>query len=153
MKQHKIGTVAIVVAAEKDTLTLVETISDDHEIAAFENALEAGVGNPLESVYALRVKQAKEDEDFGIYVENLLSQPFVRTEIQEHGVAWLKSKIRIEEYQKCETDAAKVIAGFAFTRFQQEPELKEFLLVGPVAKVKVRIFRVSSASIQIQNAA
>ena len=145
MSSPKIGTVALVVSLENESLKLVETFSDDREIAAFESALGLGA-NPLEKVYELREKQAKEDDDFGNYVEDLLSQPFVRPEIQEHGVAWLKSKIRIEEYQKCELEAAQIIANYAFNRFQQSPEVKEFLLVGPVAKVKIRVFTIQESA-------
>ena len=37
----------------------------------------------------------------------------MRPEVQEHGLQWLRSKIRIEQYQRTETEAAKIIAKYA----------------------------------------
>ncbi len=90
----------------------------------------------------MRERQSKEDEEFGNYLEDLLSQPYVRQEVQEHGLAWLKSKIRIDEFQKAESEAAEVIARFAFDRFRKDQSMTDFLLAGPTARVRIRIFRV-----------
>ncbi|MBC7693596.1 MAG: hypothetical protein H7222_17660 [Methylotenera sp.] len=153
MKHPKIGTVALIVYSDGKDIKLADTFSDDREIALFEDALKDGESDPIESVYEMRAHQQKEDEDFANYVEDLLSQPFVRTEIQVHGLAWLKSKIRIEEYQKSEMQAAEVIAKYAFDRYVSDPRLTDFLLAGPAARVRVRVFRVSHATQTKQHAA
>lgn len=136
----KMGTVALIVQRDGQDLLLVENIADDREIEIFESALQKGENTPLESIYQSRLRQEKEDEDFGNYVEDLLSQPFVRPEIQEHGVQWLKSKIRIEQFQKSEREAAKIIADYAFKLYQENPSRTDFFLAGPAAKVRIRIF-------------
>ncbi len=136
----RVGTVALVVRFDNEAPALIETISDDHEIAVFESAMQSGESDPLAVLHETRARQSKEDEEFGNYVEDLLSQPFVRPEIQEHGLQWLKSKIRIEQFQRCERDAAVVIAGYALKIFQEDPGRTDFFLAGPQAKVRVRIF-------------
>jgi hypothetical protein len=153
MKQPKIGTVALVVYADGKQIHLADTFSDDREIALFEDALKDGESDPIETVYELRARQQREDDEFANYVEELLSQPFVRTEIQEHGIAWLKSKIRIDEYQRSETQAAEVIAKYAFTRYVNDPQLTDFLLAGPAARVRIRIFKLARSSKIMQPAA
>jgi len=145
MKHQKVGTVALVVRYEGDAPTLLETFSDDREIAILETAVNEGEASPLDIIHAMRARQAKEDEEFGDYVEELLCQPFVRPEIQEHGIQWLKSKIRIEQYQKCEGEATHVIAAYAFKLFIEDPDRVDFLLAGPSAKVRIRVFNLSLA--------
>lgn len=140
----KVATVALVV--EGKTPALVDVISDDHEISLLESSSKAGEANPLEQVYEFRKRQSAEDEQFGEYVEELLSQPFVRSEIQEHGVQWLKSKIRIEEFQKSEVEAANVIAQYAMRILTDNPQKTDFFLAGPKTMVRVRVFSVSRLS-------
>lgn len=138
-KPTKTGTVALVIRFDQNTPVLLDSLSDDSEIATFEAATVSGQGNPLECVYTLRQKQAKEDEDFGNYVEELLSQPFVRPEIQEHAIHWLKSKIKIEQFQKSEREATQVIAAYAYRVFAENPWRKDFYLAGPNAKVRILV--------------
>lgn len=140
MKPTKTGTVALVVRIDGSQPVLVEKFSDDREIAVLEGALATGENSPLELIYSMREKQTKEDEEFGNYVEELLSQPFIRPEIQEHGLQWLKSKIRIEEYQRCEAEATRIIAEYAFQLYVGNPNRTDFFLAGPVSKVRVRVF-------------
>jgi hypothetical protein len=151
--RNRTGTVAIVVSYDESQKNpvLVDRISDDREIAALEVALKTGEEAPLEAIYAMRKKQLQEDEDFGDYVEDLLSKPFVRQEVMEHGVQWLKSKIRIEEYQRTEAEATRVIADYAFKVFLEDPERKDFMLAGPAAKVRIRVFTLPKG--QLKNAA
>lgn len=141
----KTGTVALVVSSNHGIPTLVSVLTEDREITIFENALEEGAVDPLELVFKARAKQQKEDEEFGVYVENLLSQPFVRPEIKEHGVQWLKSKIRIEEFQKNETEACRIIADYAFELFSKNPRRQDFTLAGPTAKVRVKVLLMESS--------
>ncbi len=124
--------------------TLVETLAEDHEISLFETEVAQGDPNPLPKILHLRTVQAKEEEEFGDYVEELLSQPFLRKEIQEHALQWLRSKIRIEQYQKSEQEAAKVISDYALELFRNDPEKTDFFLVGPTHRVRVRIFVVDA---------
>lgn len=105
-----------------------------------EAAIIAGENEPLNLLGRVRERDAKEEEEFGNYVEDLLSKPFVRPEIQEHAVQWLKSKIRIEKYERSEVEAVKVIAQYAMKVFQEDPAKMDFLLAGPQAQVRVRIF-------------
>ncbi len=145
----RIGTVALIVRFDGgESPSLIDSISDDREIAALQAALDQGENDPLETVYQMRARQAKEDEEFGDYVEELLSQPFVRPEIQDHGLQWLKSKIRIEEYQRTESDATRVIADYAFKLYMEDRRRTDFVLAGPVAKVRIRIYEVVKGRMQ-----
>jgi hypothetical protein len=54
-------------------------------------------------------------------------------------VQWLKSRIRIEQFQEDEKEAAKVIAEYAFKIFSEETALRDFFLAGPKAQVRVRV--------------
>jgi len=141
----KTGTVALIVGLQSGTSksgepVLIEALSDDREIETLEKALTTGNEAPLETVLELRSRQSREDEEFGDYVEDLLSQPFVRPEIQEHGVQWLKSKIRIEQFQRSETEAMRVIAEYAFKLFLQDRDKTDFLLASAAAQVRIRVF-------------
>ena len=135
----KLGTVALIVEASP-RLKLVEMISDDQEIEMLEESMRSGDPEPLEAILSFRDTQKREEEEFADYIEELLSQPFVRPEIQEHGVQWLKSKMKIEQYQKSERDAAQVIAGYAMKVLEEKPDQTDFILAGPSAQVRVRVF-------------
>lgn len=134
------ATVALIVDSLNGKPNLVEALSDDREIAVFESAIGTGAEDPLESVREHRERRSLEEEEFAGYVEELLTQPFLRPEVRQHGVQWLKSKIRIEQYQKSETEAARIIAEYAFQIFSQEREKMDFFLAGPTAKVRIRVF-------------
>ena len=135
----KSGTIALLIEFRDQVPVVVDTLSDDQEITLAEAAISEGEVEPLKKVQALRAHQAKEDEEFGNYVEELLSQPFVRPEIQRHGLQWLRSKMRIEQYQRSEREATKVIAEYALQVFRDDPKQTDFVLAGPVAQVRVRI--------------
>ncbi len=150
LNTEKMGTVALVINNDSSNspleFKLVAQISDEREIHALEEAIQLGSSNPLEAIQTLREKVTAEDEEFGNYVEELLSRPFVRPEIQSHGLQWLRSKLRIEEFQKCEAEATQVIADFAFKIFKEDPTRTDFILAGPVAKVRIRVFALHDAS-------
>ncbi|MDR3608614.1 MAG: hypothetical protein P4M08_14720 [Oligoflexia bacterium] len=143
----KAAILALAIRIDDGKPTLLDAFSDSHEIRLLESSLSAGVDDPLKSIYDRRVEQTLEDEKFSDYVEELLSSPFVKPEIQEHGVQWLKSKIRIEEFQRKETEAAKIIAKFAFNVFCDDPSRLEMTLAGPSAQVKVKVVVVGSPSV------
>ena len=134
----KVATVALVVEGEQPAL--VDVISDDREIHLLESSSRSGEGDLIKLIREFRQRQIAEEAQFGQYVEDLLSQPFLHTEIQEHGLQWLKSKIRIEQFQRNETDAAKVIAEYAMKILMENPEKTDFFLAGPKTMVRIRIF-------------
>lgn len=166
----KMGTVAVILATEPETaegvkssdkarfralkavdtngvttIHWVETFSDEREISALEAAIEAGNPFPLQTVYEFRARAEREDEEFGDYVEDLLTQKSVRPEVQSHGVAWLRSKMKIEQFRRQEREAAEVIAHFALSKVKADPALEDFVLAGPGIQVRIRIFKVRLA--------
>ncbi|MGK5084331.1 hypothetical protein WDW37_13625 [Bdellovibrionota bacterium FG-1] len=142
----KAATIALVVRYPRgQTPELLDVLSDDREISVLESEVGAGDADPLQKVYEYRTHQAQEDNEFGDYVEDLLSQPCVKPEIQQHGVQWLKSKIRIEQFQKNEAEAAKIIAEYALKVFAADQKRIDFMLAGPKAQVRVRIFVIAQA--------
>lgn len=146
----KSATVAIVLeggatAPAPGAKPLKAILSDDREITYFESLVESGETDPLARVLEMRARQQREDEEFGDYVEELLSRPFLRPEVQEHAVQWLKSKIRIEQYQRQEAEAARIIADYACQLIQADPSRRDFVLKGPTAQVRIRVFEMSEA--------
>ena len=139
----KTNTVALVITESENSSKWVDTLSDEFEIQYLEEALNVGKANPMEEIYEMRAKQSKQDTEFGDYVEELLSRPFVQPSVQGHAVKWLKSKIRIEKYQKMEQDAAKIIAEYAYKVFQGDPGKVDFFLCSPKSKIRIRIFKIS----------
>jgi hypothetical protein len=138
----KSATLALIVRIENGKTSIVEALSDDREIQLFESEMkDLGIA-ALERVHAQRAQSQKEEEEFGDYVEELLSQPFVRPEIREHGVQWLQSKMRIEQYQRSEADAARVIAEYAFKMFEEDRSRRDFFLAGPTNRVRVKVLLV-----------
>jgi hypothetical protein len=134
------ATVALIVKKRADTTDLIEVLSDEREIDVYESEQLRNNPDPLARVHEYRAKQIEEDDAFADYVEELLSQPFQKEEIKEHGIQWLRSKQRIEDFQKNENEAAVVIAKFALDLFTKDPEKNDFYLSGPTAQVRVRIF-------------
>jgi hypothetical protein len=144
----KAATIALVVKSLAGTTPqIVDVLSDEREISVLETGWQSGEDEALGKVYAYRDDQAREDDEFADYVEDLLSQPFVKPEIQAHGVQWLKSKLRIEEFERNEREAAKIIAEYALTVYRDDPKRRDFLLAGPKAQVRVRIFVLDSVTL------
>ncbi len=145
----KMGTVAVVLASEESraerTARAFETFSDEREITELEQAIQSGNPFPLQSVYEFRARAEREDAEFGDYVEDLLCQKIVRPEVQSHGIAWLRSKIKIEKFRQQEREAAEVIANFALAKMKDDPALEDFILAGPGIQVRIRIFKVRLA--------
>jgi hypothetical protein len=136
----KTATVALIVRFEGEAPSLAEIVSDDQELEILEAAFADEDRDPLAEIQEHRRKICREDDEFGDYVEQLLCQPFVKSEVQEHGVEWLKSRIRIEQFQKTESAAARVIGDYAYKLFSENQGLKDFFLSGPNTRVRVRIF-------------
>lgn len=147
----KPGTIALAVRFENGSPSLVEYFSDQREVDLFEFSVEKGEKDPLKRIYDHRIEQTVQDEKFSDYVEELLSQPFVKAEIVEHGVKWFQSRRRIEQFQREETHAAKVIADYAFKIFCQAPERRDFILAASSsseskAQVRIRVFVLEAPS-------
>jgi hypothetical protein len=132
-------TIALVVTRHQGEMVLADTLTSGEEILELELAMMNHEVDPLKRVRDYRSKQASEEEEFADFVEGLLSQPFVKPEVQEHAVQWFKSRAKIESFQKAEDDASKVIANYAFQIYCSDPSKTDFLLAGPKAKVRVRI--------------
>ena len=144
----KAATIALIVCSSRGRRhEILEVLSDDREISLLEGEVVSGEADPLQRIYDYRTSQEREDDEFADYVEDLLSQPFVKPEIQEHGVQWLKSKIRIEQHQRSEAEAAKIIAEYALKVFSGNTEQTDFLLAGPRANVRIRIFILDRAAL------
>lgn len=119
---------------------LVEVLSDETEVSLFEMASALKEPHPLDRVYQHRMQLLQEEHAFADYVEEVLSQPFQRQEIKDHGAQWLKSRLRIQEFQRNESEAAKIIANFAFQIYCRDPDKTDFYLKGGVAQVRIRVF-------------
>lgn len=137
-------TIALVVTRNQGQPVLNETLTSSEEILELEMAMINHDPEPLKRVYDFRSKQASDEEEFADFVEGLLSQPFVKPEVQDHAVQWFKSRAKIETFQKAEDDASKVIANYAFQIYCGDPSKTDFMLAGPRAKVRVRIIDLSA---------
>lgn len=138
----RIGTVALVIRREAGDLVYLDALSDDQEIKLLEDAISKGTPDPLHVIYELRERQSREDEEFGDYVENLVASPFCRTDIRDHGLQWFRSKMRIEEFQRTESEATAVIATFAYNLFRMDQSKKDFTLQGAKGSVHIRVLEV-----------
>ena len=141
----KTGTVALLVkTGTAETPQLVETVSDDQEILLLEKELEKGQADLVAALKGWRTTKHREEEEFGDYIEDLLSQPFVAPEVRKHGIQWMKSKIKIDRFKRTESEAAHVIADFAIKVYKENPACADFFLMGPNAKVRVKIFKLAA---------
>jgi hypothetical protein len=143
MKSAEQPTIAIVVTRDGGEPILADTLTSPEEILELEMAMINREPEPLKRVEAFRTKQRADDEEFADYVESLLSQPFLKPEVQEHAVQWFKSRSKIESYQKAEDEASRVIAQYAFQVFSDDPAKTDFLLAGPKARVRIRVIDLS----------
>src|SRR5262249_33318543 len=100
----KMSTIALVIGRQSNLPVLMETLSDEAEIRYMEDALKAGETRPLQRIHEYRESEARQEDELGNHIEDLLSKTFVKPEIQTHAVQWLRSKIKIEQYQKAEKE-------------------------------------------------
>ncbi len=140
MNDSEQPTIALVVSStDPEKPVLCEALTSADEILELEMALMNSDPDPLKRVHDFRQRQMMEDEEFADFVEGLLSQPFVKPDVQEHAVQWFKSRAKIEAYQKAEDGASRVIAMYAFEIYQSNPGRTDFFLAGPKAKVRIRV--------------
>jgi hypothetical protein len=137
------STVALVIRSEKGSPSLIDVLFEDHEIESIDKALRFGTRNPLTAIYQKRAEQIRKDEEFGDYVESLLTRSFPNSEVRNHCVQWLHSKQKIEEFLKTEREAAETIAEYALKVFQSNPSSKDFMLKSMTSCVRIRIFEIS----------
>lgn len=142
------GTIGLLLRQDPKTRAIVldEVISDDRELSIVEKAIEQGL-SISQKLIEHRAAQAREEDEFGDYVEDILSQPFVSPDVKKHGLLWLKSKMRIEHYQRKELQASRVIADYAMKLFEENPAKTDLILKGPHSRVRVKIF-VLAAEVQ-----
>ncbi len=131
---------ALIVFEKDEKIHLLEALSQEEEISVLKEAISHGVEAPLTCVYEYRVRTEREDEEFGDFVEGLISQPFVHPEVQKHAVQWLKSKIKIEGFKREEISASTTISKYALQVFEKDRTKTDFFLSGPAARVRVQIF-------------
>jgi len=134
------GKIALILYKESNHYELIESLGSEDEISVFEKALRSGVENPLSEVYRFRSAVEIEDEKNSDYIEELISQPFEKLRVKEKGVRWFQSKIRLNKHKRSEAEANHIIAEFAYRLFKKDPSKKDFILVGPSAEVKVKVF-------------
>jgi hypothetical protein len=137
------ATIAIVVVRHEGEPVLAETLTSVDEILEMELAIRNQDPEPLKRLQEFRKKQAAEEEEFADFVEGLLSQPFVKPDVQDHAVQWFKSRAKIEAFQKAEDEASRLIANYAFQVFTSDPNQTDFMLAGPKARVRVRVIDLS----------
>ena len=140
MKQvNEQPTIALIVTRNQGEPVLAETLTSAEEILELELAMMNRDPEPLKRVEEYRSKQTHEEEEFADFVEGLLSQSFVKADVQEHAVQWFKSRAKIESYQKAEDDASRTIALYAFQVFVTDPKRTDFMLAGPRSKVRIKV--------------
>lgn len=143
MKLQEQPTIALVVSRNHQGIPeLLEALTSADDILEFELALLEQDPHPLQRVFEYRAKCSVDEEEFADFVEGLLSQPFVKPEVQEHAVQWFKSRAKIEEFQKSEDTASQVISNYAFEVYRNDTHKTDFFLAGPRSKVRIRIFEI-----------
>lgn len=138
-KANEQPTIALIVSRTQGEPILTETLTSAEEILELELAMMNRDPEPLKRVEEFRSKQTYEEEEFADFVEGLLSQSFVKPDVQEHAVQWFKSRAKIESYQKTEDDASRVIALYAFQVYSADPSRTDFMLAGPRSKVRIKV--------------
>ncbi|MEO5971409.1 MAG: hypothetical protein ABIQ95_15905 [Bdellovibrionia bacterium] len=136
----KTSNIALIVSLQQDPPVLIDTLTSDVEINFLEASLQKGEPDPLAEIYRYRSHVEKQESEFGDYVEELLSKPFLEVLMQRQAVQWLRSKIKMEQFQKQEQFAAKLISDYAYKLFTTEPARNDFFIESTHFRVRVRIF-------------
>jgi hypothetical protein len=139
------STLGLIVCSKEGLTSLVDILTEDQEIHFMEQVIQERSRNPLKAVYDRRAEQDRKDEEFGDYVEKLLTRPSPKSEIHRHCIQWLQSKAKIEEYLKNEREAAEIIAGYAVRIYESNREKRDFILVSQTTRIRIRIFEVTEA--------
>ncbi|MEK6705357.1 MAG: hypothetical protein AABZ06_06170 [Bdellovibrionota bacterium] len=136
----KTATIALVVRTGMEIPSLLEVLSDENEIAMFEQLLMQNKHEPMSMLQRHRDMKTVQENEFGDYVEEIVSHPYAKKDIKDYGLRWLKSRMKIEEFQRSELEAAKIIGDYAYRIFLSDPDMVDFSLQGPSAAVRVKVF-------------
>jgi hypothetical protein len=126
--------------ASPSLLPILETLVDPSEIQLLESSFRAQAQDPLQEVYRYRAYLEQQDEAFGEEVEALLSRPFIQPQVRAQGLRWLRAKMKIDQFQKKEQEAARVIAEYAYRIFEKNPQQVQFQIQSKHLSVDVKIF-------------
>ena len=138
--EMKTNIIALVVSETEEKIVLKETLHDESEIEILKNSIKKGSSAPLEAVYQFRAEKDEKENEFADHVEGLLCNPFLKSEVQEHAIQWFRSRIKIENFQKIEREAASVIAKYACEIFNSNRFRDDFLLSTKKTSVRIRVF-------------
>ncbi|MFN7683888.1 MAG: hypothetical protein ACK5QT_00555 [Oligoflexia bacterium] len=134
------GTVVLLLAAQPGKPPRVlESLSDEREVAFVEAVLQEGHPDPVWALRHRRTTQAREEEDLADYIEGLVSEPHCKIEILEHASQWFQSRLQLERFQNAESRARDIIVEYALKIYQEDPSRVDFVLSAPTAEVRVRI--------------
>ena len=148
----KIHTIALVILPHSPTR--FDILQDESEIESFENALRLGEVYPIHEIIHRRELISQKENLQADYIEELLCLPSTSPCIKNQGILWLNSKIKLDSHRRAETEAAQIIANYAFQIYENDPSRTDLLLSGPKSQVRVRIFPPSNpakAKISSQN--
>ena len=138
----KTKTIALLLILEDPKPILVDILQEEEEILFMERTFSEQISleDSLQIIQHNRLRNAQKDEEFDDQVENLVCYPFQRPEVIQQGVHWFNSKFKEQENKIRLRFAAEVIAQHALEVFMKEPKQTDFILEGPIAQVRVRIF-------------
>jgi hypothetical protein len=141
------NTIALLISYSSGSPVLETTLFDEWEIQLLEAALVAQEPEPMKHVHNYRTQEQQKELELADFVEELVSKPFLSSQIQHYGMQWFKSKIKIDEYNKLEQDAIQVIAKYAFQLFLKDSHKTDYFLLSPNSRVRVRVFILPSRDI------
>ncbi len=145
MKTHTIALVVSKPASPKDLSAslLLDVLQEEHEIEYLAEALTRGEKKPMQEILHRRSLINEREEIQADYIEQVLCRPFTQPRLQEQGLLWFKSKIKLDLHRRAELEAAKAIADYAYQIYQTDRSRTDFLLTGPKSQVRVRVFPIS----------
>lgn len=123
-----------------------EILLDEYEIECLESALRRGDSQPMQEIMHRRDLLQQKENLQAEYIEEMLSRPAAKTTVKEQGALWFRSKLRLDQHRQAESEAAEVIAHYAYQIYQNDPSRTDFLIAGPHAHVRIRIFTLPVAA-------
>ncbi len=145
MKTH---TIALVISENTsqndDPIARFDVLQDAYEIEYLEKAIQLGERQPMQEIINRRALIHEQEDLQADYIEDILCKPFAGPKVKTQGLLWFESKIKLDRHRQAETDAALVIADYAYQIYQNDPSRTDLLLSGPKSQVRVRIFRLAN---------
>jgi arginine deiminase len=136
--------IALIVLLDPAGPMLVDTLTDGDEIEFYDLSLQEET-NPLAKIYRHRHWVEQQDEELADYLEQVLCKPFPEILFQRQATRWFRMKMRIEQFQRKEKEAAQVIADYAYRVFLDEPDRSEFYIESDHHRVRVRVFTIAKS--------